>query len=207
MFGKMCCTVIRPDVLAGGAGGEDEFARPQRQRAAARDAGEDRNVEDADGDDGVDRAGAEDRGDHHRRQQGREGEDDVGGAHQHLVGDAAFCRRPAAERHADGHTDADRDQRHGDGIAAADHDHGEDVAAEMVGAEPVGGVRGLQPVGDDQFGHVIGRPDEREKRDSDDEDGDQRAGEERAVGERLSREMAPVLVFGRDQFAFHLSVS
>ena len=45
--------------------------------AGAGDAGEDRNVEDADGDDGVDRARPEDRGDHDRRQQRREGEDEI----------------------------------------------------------------------------------------------------------------------------------
>ena len=123
--------------LAGGARGEDEFARPDRQRAGAGDAGEDRDVEDADGDDGVDRARAEDRGDHDRREQGREGEDEIVEAHHRFVDEAAARRGQAAERHADAHADADRDQRHRDRVARADHDHRQHVAAEMVGAEPV----------------------------------------------------------------------
>ena len=57
--------------------------------------------------------------------------------HQRLVDEAAARRGKGAERHADTHADADRDQRHGDRIAGADHDHRQDVAAEMVGAEPV----------------------------------------------------------------------
>src|SRR3546814_6066695 len=55
----------------------DRVALPQRQRGAARQAREDRDGEDADGDDGIDGTGAEDRGDHHRREQRRKGEGEV----------------------------------------------------------------------------------------------------------------------------------
>ncbi|OWK21680.1 hypothetical protein AJ88_18565 [Mesorhizobium amorphae CCBAU 01583] len=114
--------------FAGGARGEDEFARPDRQRAGSRHARKHRDVEDADGDDGVDGARPEDGGDHDRRQQGREGEDEIVHAHQHFVDKAAARRGEGAERHADTHADADRDQGHRNRVAGADHDHRQDVA-------------------------------------------------------------------------------
>ena len=171
--------------LAGGAGGQDEFARPERQRAGAGNAREHRDVEDADGDDGVDGARAEDRGDHDRREQRRKGKDEIVEAHQRLVDKAAARRGPAAERNAEPHADPDRDQRHGDRIARADHDHRQHVAAEMVGAEPVRGRRRLHAVGDDQLGHVVGRPEERQQRHGRDQGGDDEAGDEGAVREGL----------------------
>ena len=83
-------------------------------------AREDRDVEDADGDDGVDRAGAEDRRDH-------DGESSAGKAKTKSFSrmiasstSAAPRRRQQAERHADAHADADGDERHGDRVARAD---------------------------------------------------------------------------------------
>src|SRR3546814_20551492 len=58
--------------LAGDPGGQHEVALPQRPRGAARQAREDRDGEDADGDDGIDGTGAEDRGDHPRRESSDE---------------------------------------------------------------------------------------------------------------------------------------
>ena len=120
------------------------------------------------------------------------GEDDVVEAHQRLVEQAAARRGPGAERHADAHADADRDQRHGDRVPGADHHHRQDVAAEMVGAEPVRGGRRLQLVGDDQPGHVVGRPEQARRRAiSDDRHGDQEADQERAAGEAPWRRSSP----------------
>jgi hypothetical protein len=102
-----------------------------------------------------------------------------------LVDEAAARRGKGAERHADAHADTDRDQRNGDRIAGADHDHRQDVAAEMVGAEPVRRRGRLRPVGDHQPGYVVGCPDEGDERSGHDQQRDDKPDQEGAVAEGL----------------------
>ena len=123
--------------FASGAGGEDVFTRPDGERTGAGDAGKNRDVEDADRNDGIDRAGTEDRGDHDGGQQRREGKDEIVQPHQGFVDEPSARRGPAAQRYAETQTDADGNQGNGNGVARTDHDHRQDVTAEMVGAEPV----------------------------------------------------------------------
>ena len=61
---------------------------------------------------------------------------------------AAPCGGGEAEGHAEADADADRDKRDGDRDPGADHEHREDVAAEVVGAEPVRRGRRLELGGD-----------------------------------------------------------
>ena len=96
MLGRMCSSVISAVPLPAARAARMNSRGQSASAPAARDAGEHRDVEDADGDDGVDRARPEDRGDHDRRQQRREGEDEIVDAHQDLVEQAAARRRPAA---------------------------------------------------------------------------------------------------------------
>ena len=167
-----------------------EIARPQRQRAAARKAREDGYVEDADGDDGVDRPRPGDGGYEDGEKKRREGEDEIVGAHDDLVHEAALGRREEAERHARAEADAGRHQRDRDGVARAAEDHRKDVAAHLVGAEPVRGRRRHQPLLDeDEFG-VIGRPDERQPRRREDQRG-QREADGEAGGGPLHRRPFP----------------
>jgi hypothetical protein len=147
--------------LAGHPRREHEIPGPQRQRGAARQPGEHRHVENADGDDGVDRAGPEDGGDHDRQQQRREGKDQIVAAHDDLVEQAA----PAGggiqpQRHADDHADADGDESHGNRHARADHDHRKHVAPEMICSEPMLKRRSPELSGDVEPGRVERRPDE-----------------------------------------------
>ena len=114
--------------------------------------------------------------------------------HQRFVDEAAARRGKGAERHADAHADADRDKRHGDRVAGADHDHRQDVAAEMVGAEPVRQRGRLRLVGDDQFGDVVGRPEEGDERHRRHQRRDGEADEEGAVAERLGQDAAEGLL-------------
>ncbi len=181
MLGRMCSTVMRAGPLP--AARQDELARPDRQCAGARDAGEHRNVEDADGDDGVDGARPEDRGDHDCRQKGRERKDEIVQPHQRVVDETAARRGQRAERNAEAHADADGDERDRNRIASADHDHRQYVPAEMVGAEPVRGRGRQRLVGYDQPGDVIGCPEIGEKRHRRYQHRHDEAGHERPVGE------------------------
>ena len=81
--------------------GGDEVGVADRQRLGARDAGIGRPGRDGDGDDGVLDAGPK-RGDEGQRQdQPREGEEDVGDAHQHRVDPAAEIAGDGADEEAD----------------------------------------------------------------------------------------------------------
>ncbi len=164
---------MRSRALAGNAGGEDEFAGPEADGGGAREAGENRNIEDADGDDGVDRPGSEDGGDEDCDQEGRKGEDEVVAAHDDLVGErAALGRSKEPERHAQPDTERNGDQRDRDGGAGADQNHGEDVASVLIGAEPVQGAGPVQLVGDVLGREVVGRPDERHEGGENDQRGE-----------------------------------
>ncbi len=76
--------------------------------------------------------------------EAREGEEDVGDAHQHRIDPAAEIAGDRADGEPDGHHD-DRHQHHdGERGARAVERAREDVAPQLVGAEPVraeGGAR------------------------------------------------------------------
>ena len=114
----------------------------------AGEAGVGRPGGDRDGDDRVVDAGAQ-RGDEGQGQdQAREGEEDVGDPHQDGVEPAAGIACEGADQEAD-RADDDRDQGDdGERDARAPDDAGVDVAAELVGAEPVGGRGRLQALGE-----------------------------------------------------------
>ena len=118
--------------------GHDIIQCPERQRPAPRHTGENRDVEDADGQDCIEGRGAEDSGDQDGDDQRGKGEDQVVAAHDDFVQPATVpgrCRK--TQRHARANADADRDQRHGDRGARACHQHREQVPPEMIGAERV----------------------------------------------------------------------
>jgi hypothetical protein len=136
----------------------------------------------------------EDGGDHDGRQQRGEGEDEIVDAHQRLVDKPTARCGKGADRHADTHADADRDQRHGNRVASADHDHRQDVAAEMVGAEPMGQRGCLRLVRYDQPGDVVRRPGVGGDCHRQDQQGDDETGNEGAVPERLGQDVAERLL-------------
>jgi hypothetical protein len=112
----------------------NEVAPPDLEGGAAGDAGEHRDIEDADGDDGVHRPRPEQGGDQDRRQDGGKGEGEIDEPADQFVGPAAQRRRQQAERHAHRHAQPHRHRADRDRVARPDHDHGQDVAAEMIGA-------------------------------------------------------------------------
>ncbi len=118
----------------------DEFGVAQRDGLGAGDAGVRRPGGDRDGEDRVldPRLQRGDEGE--REDQPRERHEDVGDAHQHEIDDPAGIARDRADQEPDRPDDdgdeADDQQRH----ARAGDDAGEDVAAEIVGAEPMRGA-------------------------------------------------------------------
>ena len=116
----------------------DVVLRLDRQHLAARQPDEDRHRRQADGDHRIGQARAEERGQ-------RDGEDQER-AGQQRVGDARDDRRRSSRRNSRraspngtpiGDGDGDRDDaRHQRGLRAPDHAR-QDVAPEIVGAEPV----------------------------------------------------------------------
>ena len=77
---------------------------------------------------------------------------------------AAAGRGDQPQRHARRDPDPHRDQRHGDRGPRADHHHRHEVAAEMVGAQPVLGSRRLQLARDVDPGDAVGGPEPRQQR-------------------------------------------
>jgi hypothetical protein len=146
MLGRMCSTEMRVGPLPDGARREDVVERPERQGPAAGDAGEDGDVEDADGQDRVGGRRPVARGDQDGDHEAGEGEDQVVAAHDDLVEEAPPVGGGGkAQRHAEADADPHRDHRHGDGGLRADHQHREHVAAKLIGAEHVG--RAGRPAG------------------------------------------------------------
>ena len=116
----------------------DEVAARNRRRLGAGDACIGRPGGERNGDHGVFDAGPQGCGKGQRQNEAGKGEKDVGDAHQDRIGPAAEIPRRRADRQAD-RSDHHRHQ-HDDGkrdpcaVYGADID----VAAELVGAEPVG---------------------------------------------------------------------
>ena len=124
----------------------DELGAPARQRLRAREPRIGRPGGERDRDHRVLDARAERGGEGERQHQAREGQEDVGDAHQHGVDPAAEISRGQPDREADRHHD-DRDQGDdGQRDARAEEDARVDVAAELVGAERMRGRHRLQPV-------------------------------------------------------------
>ena len=143
-------------------GGFNISLGPQPQGQSIGDPARRRQIDDADRKDRVGHAAAED------HDQSR-GEQQRGKRHQHVDQphhDAAKSRKQRREhpgRHAGDqrkahHPDADEQRQ----PRAVDHAR-EDVAAELVGAEPVRGVWRQQPHDRFDLGGVVGRQDRRKE--------------------------------------------
>ena len=170
---------MRHDDAEGGAVdgglGLDVLVAALLEHLRAEHAGHAGDGADGHGDDGVDEAGTEHGGGDDHQEHAGDGLDDVQNAHDEVVDPAAVVARDGADRAADERcqgngTDADRD-----GIARADDDAAEDVAPEVVAAEPVlgggAGVDGQKVHG----GVVIGRDHRGEDGDDDLQDEDHEA--------------------------------
>jgi hypothetical protein len=118
-------------------GGADVLGLAKDQHRAADHPGHRRDTPHADRDRRVQRAGAHRRDDRESQQEIGKGEQDLDPAHHHRIEPAAgeagdrSEHEPAGQRNQHGHhTDQQRDTR------AVDHAR-ENVATELVGAEPV----------------------------------------------------------------------
>jgi hypothetical protein len=107
------------------------------QHHAVGDPGVERDRGDADRDHRVGQPGAEDREAGERDHDLGEREQDVDQAHQDPLEPAAGVAADEAEQQAAGERDADRDHADLEGQPGAVDDPAEQVAAEVVGAEPV----------------------------------------------------------------------
>ena len=75
----------------------------------------------------------------------------------------SLCGSPTAQRHAEASPDAHGNQRHGDGVACSQHDHGKEVMAIMIRSKPIGGADGLETLGDIDQERIVRCPDKRDK--------------------------------------------
>src|SRR5438445_118265 len=150
----------------------------ERQDRGADHARDRRRAPDADGDRRVDDAGAERGDDRDRQQKVREGEQDLDPPHDRRVEPPTGEARDAAERAAghdrDGGRERPDEERH---TRAVDHPR-EDVAAELVRAEEVLGVRARALLEERLLDGIL-RREERCRRRDQDEPGDERQAEER----------------------------
>jgi hypothetical protein len=132
--------------------------------------------------------GPGERRDHDGGEQRREGEGEVGEAHDELVHPAAARGGKQAERHAEADADRDGDHRDGDRVVRARHHHREHVAPERVGAERVQRGGRLQLVQDVHGRGRIGRPGERDRRHDEQQRRDRAAEQQaRALRHRWAR--------------------
>jgi hypothetical protein len=154
---------IRAIPGAGGDGGLHVVLVLQRQRVAAHEAGEERDLHHPDRDHGVDEARAEDGDDRQRQDDRREGEHHVHEPHHDGVDDAAAVAADQAEGDAAGEGDRRRDEADGERDAGAVDDAREDVAADLVGAEPELRRRRLERERDD-LGVAVGQDPGSEQR-------------------------------------------
>ncbi len=139
MLGSTCCMVMANEPLPQARGGGHVLARPHGVGRGARDAREGRDVVDADGDDGVDDARAEHGRHHDGREDGGEGQREVGQTHDGFLDPPAARGRQQAQGGADHRADAHGDDAHEDGGAGAHQQQRGHVAPEGVGAQPVAG--------------------------------------------------------------------
>jgi hypothetical protein len=118
-----------------------------------------------------------------RQHQLREGQEDIGDAHQDRVGPAAGITGDRADQEADGRGDDGDQDHHVKRPARAIDDARIDVAAEVVGAEPVRGARrqqaGVLQIAD---GGRIGRQHVGKGGDHKQRDDDQHADQRQPIG-------------------------
>ena len=133
--------------------GDDESRRPQgpdglhvfllalREHGAAHDAGEDRRVDDGDGEDGAVDAGAPHGRHAHGEEQAGNAEEHVHDAVDGIVPGAAEIARGEPEGAAHEHGDGDGREGDVEGDAGAEDDPAQHVAAEAIRAEEGLGAR------------------------------------------------------------------
>ena len=151
--------------------GLNEIALGDGDRFGARDAGIGRPGGERNGDHRVLDAGAKRCREGQRQHQAREGEEDIGDAHQHRIDPAAEVARERADREADGGHHHRHQQHDGERHPRAIEGAGIDVAAKFIGAEPVFGRRRRQPVGEIlRDGRNAARQQRREDRHEDEQE-------------------------------------
>ncbi len=117
--------------------GGDVIGIPDHHRLGAGDARVRRPGRERDGDAGILDARAEHGHEGQGQHEAREGQENIGDAHQDAVGPAAEIARDGADQEPD-RADRDHDQQHNDERdARAMHDAREDVAAQRIRSEPV----------------------------------------------------------------------
>ncbi len=116
-------------------GGGHEVALDDGLRGAARDARDARHRRQPDGEHDQPVLGADRRDRDEREHDLREGQDDVHGAHQHVVEEVARVRGDEADEDAEHEAEDRRDRRDGEQLAAAPEEAAPDVLAEVVRAE------------------------------------------------------------------------
>ena len=149
--------------LAAGACGQHIVPRPDGVGRCTGNACKRGNVEDADGDDGIDHARAKHGGEHDGREQGGEGKGEVCQPHDDFFHPAPASRGNQPQCDAQCQAYAHGNQAHGNRCACTDENLRGDVAPKGIGAQPVQAAAGLQCGIHVYFVGGAGCPDKRQQ--------------------------------------------
>ena len=182
----------RPVSGAQRARGQDELAVAEFEERRAGQPGEHGQEGHADGHHADGQARPEDGRHEESREDGRESLHGVHEPHEALVEPAAEVAGEHAERHADPHADPHRDHPDQDGGDGTGHDAGEEVAAELIGAERMGLRGALEPARDGHLEGIARRVDEAHRRRGEQGQGDHEADREGGVTSRAESATPPL---------------
>ena len=155
------------DVQVGRSGGARRVhvrQHPHLQRHRARDAEDRRRVHQADHQRQGDGVAAGHRDQRHGDDDAGKGDQDVVGSGQQLVQPAADVAGEQPSSHPHDHAEQHGDHRGADRGARPVDAAAEQVAAQLVGAEPMLGRRKRQPVGDVLLDRIVGSQGARNQR-------------------------------------------
>ena len=129
-----------PGPLATGACRQHKFARPHRVGAGPGDAGKGGNIENTNGDDGIDNACTKHRRQHDGRQDRGKGKREVSGAHDQFLHPPASRGSQQTQGRAHQKSDTDGNHAHQNGVARPNQQQRRDIPAEWIGPQPMLGI-------------------------------------------------------------------
>ena len=135
-----------------GAGRLDEIPLPERENLTPYEPRRPRPSGQPQHDDDIPQRGLDQRHDGENEEEPGEADDDVHHTHQHVIDPPGEVSRRRPDDNPDGDGDADSHEANHQGNAGSEEHAGENVAAQVVGAEGVSQRRAEKPTG-----HIGGR--------------------------------------------------
>ncbi|QTK82216.1 Hypothetical protein AT6N2_L1445 [Agrobacterium tumefaciens] len=135
-----------------------------------------------DGENGAFNAGLQRRNKGQREDEARKGQEHIRYPHQHRIDNAAEITGDAADGEANGCHENDDGNDHAECDAAAIENARENVAAQLIRAEPVFGARECQAIAEILRRRVVGRKQRRQQRQRNEEDDDGQTDHRQRIG-------------------------